>query len=179
MFIDIVGFTKYGDNHALRNAVRRLQETIDDLFEHLKWDEEQGSNDAIMIPTGDGYDIGFEPSRVPDDDILRYAGTLSTKLRQLQMPIRMGINKGPCWVHLDLNAQLNIAGWGIIDAASAMACGGPNHILCTGQFAEPHLQSKSNPGLHRIGIRSFKSRQLTLFNYYSKKKEFGNPSAPK
>jgi hypothetical protein len=66
MFIDIVGFTKHGDNEGLRNVVRRLQETIDDVFERLRWDEEQGANDAIMIPTGDGYGIGFEPSsRVP------------------------------------------------------------------------------------------------------------------
>jgi class 3 adenylate cyclase len=179
MFIDIVGFTKYGDNEALRSGVRRLQETIDDLFEKLRWDEEQGSNDAIMMPTGDGYGIGFEPSRVSDEDVLRYAGLLSSRLAKAGIPIRMGINNGPCWVHRDLNAQLNLAGWGIIHAARAMACGSQNHILCTEQFAKPYLQSHKDPNLHEIGPYTFKARHLALYNYYSTTHQFGNPTKPK
>lgn len=178
MFVDVVGFTTYGDNDDLRNAVRRLQDIIGDVFHRLHWDEEQGPNEAIMIPTGDGYGIGFDPARVPDEEILRHAATLSTKLSEAHLGIRMGINKGPCWVHQDLNAQLNLAGWGIIDAARAMACGSKNHILCTEQFAAPYLQSKSDRDLHPLGVHSFKGRELTLYNYYSEEKGFGNPETP-
>src|SRR5262245_49365776 len=112
MFIDVVGFTKRGDNQSLRDAVRRLQETINDVLDDIHWDEDYGSNDAIMLPTGDGYGIGFEPTLVGDSDVLEYAGRLSRKLATVGSSVRMGINKGPCWVHTDLNDQLNLAGWG-------------------------------------------------------------------
>jgi class 3 adenylate cyclase len=176
MFIDVVGFTTKGDNKALRHAIRRLQETITDVFDELHWDEEKRQNDVIMLPTGDGYGIAFEPNRVSDIAVLGYAAKLSKGLAAADVPIRMGINNGPCWVHTNLNDQLDVAGWGIIDAQRAMTVGEKNHILCTDQFAQQYVQAESEPHLHAIGTYTVKQRTLTLFNYFSK--TFGNPRTP-
>jgi hypothetical protein len=176
MFIDIVGFTKRGDNQALRDVVRILQDSIIDVFAPIRWDETSGPNGAIMLPAGDGYGIGFEPSLVKDSDVLQYASKLSSKLASSGMPVRMGINKGPCWVHRDLNDKPNLAGWGIIDAQRAMSCGDKNHILCTDQFAQPYLQVSKDVNLHAIGSFKAKGRTLPLYNYYGKK--FGNSRKP-
>ena len=79
--------------------------------------------------------------------------------------MRIGVNKGPCYVHKDINTRLNLTGWGIIDAARAMSCGDKNHILCARAFAEPFGQAKAEPGLHSLGTYEVKGRTLDLLNY--------------
>jgi hypothetical protein len=175
MFIDIVGFTKKGSNTELRDVVRRLQENINDTFEDIKWDEEEGPNQAIMLPTGDGYGIGFEKS-IDSKYVLKHAVELSNKLRDSESPVRIGINKGPCWRHFDLNNKLNLAGWGIIDAARAMACGRKNHIICTDRLATTHLEIQKDANMHQVGRFGSKGRKLILYNYYSNR--FGNSARP-
>jgi hypothetical protein len=177
IFVDIVRFTAFGDNKALRKGVRALQNAVVDVFENLKWDEILAvDNDAVMLPTGDGYGIAFE-SWISDIEVLRYAVELSDTLRSEGYPIRMGINKGTCFVYKDLNEHLNLVGWGIIDAERAMSCGGRSHILCTGEFAKQALDMKADPNFHDIGTFVVKDRKLHLFNYYSD--AFGNPEQPK
>ena len=178
MFVDIVKFTELGDNEAFRRVVRELQNAISDVFERLEWDV-GGSvtqNEAVMMPTGDGYGIGFEPRRVDSLDVLRYAAELSNRLRDSGAPIRMGINSGPCFVHKDVNSKLNLCGWGIIEAERAMACGDKNHILCTANFATPIIQAKREPQLHDIGKHKVKGIELKLYSYYAD--EFGNSTTP-
>ena len=178
MFIDIVRFTTYGDNEALRNAVRALQNAITDVFGELEWDVGGPAtpNDAVMMPTGDGYGIGFESSRVEDRNILKYAVELSNRLKSENVSVRIGISHGPCYVHKDVNSKLNLAGWGIVDAERVMSCGDKNHILCTGAFARPLIDAKDEPNLHLIGEYSKKGRRLEVYNYYSD--NFGNPETP-
>src|SRR5258708_7367446 len=175
IFIDIVKFTAFGDNPALRKVVRALRDCIVDIFEKLHWDEPGVDNDAVMLPTGDGYGIAFE-AWVSDVEILRYAVELSTRLKQEGYPIRLGINKGPCFVYKDLNDHLNLVGWGIIDAERAMSGGGKNHILCTSEFAKQCLDMKADPDLHDIGEFVVKDRRLHLYNYFSDK--FGEKGLP-
>jgi class 3 adenylate cyclase len=178
MFIDIVRFTKYGDNEALRNAVRALQSAIMDVCEDLEWDVGGPAtpNDAVMMPTGDGYGIGFESSRVDERAILNYAVQLSNRLKAENVSVRIGINHGPCYVHKDVNNKMNLAGWGIVDAERVMSCGDKDHILCTGAFARPLIDAKDEPNLHNVGDYVKKGRRLEVYNYYSD--EFGNSDAP-
>ena len=147
------------------------------MFQDLEWDVAGPvtQNDAVMMPTGDGYGIGFE-SFVSDEDILGYAVEISNRLRDEGVSVRVGINHGPCFVHKDVNNKPNLAGWGIVDAERAMSCGGKNHILCTGSFAHPYIDSKAEPNLKSIGKYIKKDRELDLFNYYSD--TFGNPETP-
>jgi len=175
MFIDIVRFTRYGDNAALKEAVRALENTISDVLESLEWDIEDQDNDAVMLPTGDGYGIGFAAD-IPDGHVLSYAAEISNKLKERGFPVRIGINTGPCFVYKDLNGRLNLTGWGIVDAERSMSCGEKDHIICTAAFAEPYNLSKSDRSIHDIGVYKIKGRSLHLYNYYSE--EFGNNAAP-
>ena len=174
MFIDIVQFTKFGDNSALKAAVRALDNSLNDVFAKLKWDTPSASH-AVVIPTGDGYGVGFAPV-VEDASILGYAAELSNQLKALSYPVRIGINKGPCFIYKDLNSHLNLTGWGIIDAERCMSCGEKNHILCSEAFADPYLLAKSDPNLHPVGFYKPKDRSLRLYNYYSD--QFGEGSMP-
>ena len=178
MFVDVVKFTKFGDNDAFRRVVRELQNAIIDVFEKLEWDlpGKVTQNDAVMIPTGDGYGIGFEPDRVLGEEVLRYATEFSNRLRDSHASVRMGINSGPCFVHKDVNTKLNLCGWGVIEAERAMSCGNANHILCTASFAKPIIQAKAEPQLHPIGKRTAKGSELELYNFYSD--DFGNKTTP-
>jgi hypothetical protein len=175
MFIDIVRFTRYGDNGALKEAVRTLEATISDVLESLEWDIEDEDNDAVMLPTGDGYGIGFAAD-IHDGHVLSYAADISNKLKERSFPVRIGINKGPCFVYKDLNGRLNLTGWGIVDAERSMSCGDKNHIICTAAFAEPYHLSRADRSLHDIGSYKIKGRALHLFNYYQD--NFGNSAAP-
>ena len=178
IFIDVVSFTKFGDNEALRKVVRELNNAMVDVFGNLEWDV-GGSvtkNAAMMMPTGDGYGVGLEPNLVEDRQVLGYASGMSTRMVEAGASVRIGVNKGPCYVHKDINTRMNLTGWGIIDAARAMSCGGKNHILCTRAFAEPLGQDKTEPGLHSVGAYRAKGRDLDLFNYYGD--GFGNPKDP-
>ena len=180
MFIDIVRFTKYGDNEALRDAVRALHHAISDIFEDVVWDRESRlePNGAIMMPTGDGYGIGFEPSIVSDRSVLDYAVELSNRMKKEGRPVRIGVSNGPCYVHLDLNTKMNLCGWGVIDAERSMSFGEENHILCEQSFAKPLLDQQEDPNLHHIGKYKAKhGRELIIYNYYSNK--FGNSLKPK
>ena len=179
LFVDVVKFTKFGDNEKLRKVVRELHNAIIDVFQALEWDVggPVTQNSAIMIPTGDGYGIGFEPLLIEDAVALRYAAELSSRLDQEGCPIRSGINRGPCYVHKDVNGRLNLAGWGIVDAGRAMECGEKNHILCTQSFAAPLIQAKKEENLQEIGKYFAKGRPLELYNYAGD--GFGNRSRPK
>jgi class 3 adenylate cyclase len=177
LFLDIVGFTTYGDNVALRRGVRALQNAIVDIFDtdDFHWDDPGIDNELIMLPTGDGYGIGFDP-RVKDRDVLGLASQLSTTLANEGYPVRAGIAKGPCYVYKDLNYHMNLVGWGIIDAERAMSCGDKHHILCTDMFARACLDAWSDLPLHDLGPYQVKGRDLHLFNYYTD--HFGNPKVP-
>ncbi len=177
MFIDFITFTRYGDNQDLRRGARTLQNGIIDVFDELEWDVAGPvtQNDAVMIPTGDGYWIGFE-NFVDDKDILNYAARLSTRLKEENTSVRIGINHGPCFVHRDVNSRVNLVGWGLVDAERVMTCGSKGHILCTSAFARPLIDSTDEPNLHFIGQYSIRGRKLEVYNYYSD--SFGNPYSP-
>lgn len=176
VFIDIVGVTK-NDNEKMRNAVRGLQNHLSDVLIKVKWDTEGPENGAILIPTGDGYGIGFENSFVNDEDALEYVKQISIRMKEEGFPVRIGINKGPCFYHLDLNKRLNLCGWGIVDAERTMSLGDKNHILCEASFAKGIKDRKTNPAMHKLKIYKAKhGRELTIYNYYSK--DFGNSNKP-
>jgi hypothetical protein len=92
--------------------------------------EVPANNDAILNPTGDGYFVGFNDT-ITDMDIMSFVETLSTRLNQQNLAVRICINKGLCTLYRDLNDKLNLCGWGIIDTQRVMSLGGRNHILCT------------------------------------------------
>jgi len=180
MFIDIVRFTKFGNNEALREAVRRLQDTLTDVMKKVVWDRQSDvePNGAIMMPTGDGYGIGFEPGIAPDEDVLKYAAAISNAMKKKKYPVRIGISRGVCYTHEDLNDHLNLCGWGVISAERTMSCGEKNHILCNSNFVEFYTSNHTDPNLHPIGKYTIKhGKKIEVYNYFSG--DFGNEEKPK
>ncbi|HTQ12530.1 MAG TPA: hypothetical protein VMH86_01540 [Rhizomicrobium sp.] len=179
--IDIVSFTALGNNKSFKHAVHELESAIDFVLDPVTWDEDMGENDAVLSPTGDGYFVGFQEDRVSDKDVLQYAGEISNRLKDRSFPVRMGINKGYCFVYRDLNDKLNLCGWGIIEAERVMSCGGKNHILCTEPFVKSYIdrQPTAKSLFEDIGPYLAKGgRKLSVFNYY-KNGEYGNSLKPK
>ena len=152
--------------------MHELEYQIGIVLKRVKWDERRIRNGAILNPSGDGYFIGFD-NFISDDDVLGFASELSSRLDAKGVPIRVGINKGPCFVYLDLNSKLNLCGWGIIDAERVMSCGDKNHILCTYEFAHEQQNRHSNPNLTHVGTADVKGRQLIVYNY-AYTDQFGN-----
>jgi len=177
MAIDVVEFTTLGDDEAFRDAVNKLEYTVANVLRKVRWDERKGVNGAILNFTGDGYFIGFDSSIVSDEDILKYAADISRRMGTDGLAVRIGINKGSCTVYRDLNAKLNMSGWGIIEAQRIMSLGDRNHILCTEAFAKDYINRHKTPNLNRVGSRSAKARELIVYNYYDTN-VFGNKADP-
>src|SRR5690349_21955178 len=128
MGIDVVQFTALGDNASFRDAIHKLDYTVDSVLKSVKWDERHTNNGAVVNFTGDGYLIGFNDF-IHDEQILEFAKQCSIRLKDEGLSSSIGINKGYCMVYKDLNLRLNLGGWGIIDAQRVMSLGDKNLIL--------------------------------------------------
>jgi class 3 adenylate cyclase len=178
--IDIVSFTALGNNKAFQQAARELENTIDGVLGPVTWDLKSRVNDAVLNPTGDGYFLGFLEERITDGEVLKYATLISNSLKERKLPVRMGINKGYCFVYRDLNDKLNMCGWGIIDAERVMSFGKKNHILCTREFVKAYVDRHPDTKslFHEIGSLTSKGRKIDVFNYY-KNHTYGSGKRPK
>ena len=176
VFLDIVGFTKLGDNDQMRRAVQELHSTISDVFDDYHWDEESVDNELIMIPSGDGYGIAFCDD-IRDELIL----DLTIKFYKIiteRLKIRIGISRGPNLVFRDLNDKLNIIGWGINRAQRVMTVAEVNQILFDSSFAEHLLKKKKTDGLIKIGkVKVKHGEEIEIYNYYLKE-GVGNSKSP-
>lgn len=176
VFLDIVGFTKLGDNDEMRRAIQELHNVIATVLTRLEWDLEDKDNDVIMIPSGDGYGIAF-CDEIQDEEILEYVVKLYKGITR-SMKIRIGVSKGPNVVFQDLNDKLNIIGWGINRAQRVMTVAEENQILCDASFAEHFLKVKKGDGLIKVGKAKVKhGEELTIYNFY-KEEGIGNKTTP-
>jgi hypothetical protein len=114
---------------------------------------------------------------VPDEDILNYAVEISKRLSIARLGVRVGVNKGTCIVYRDLNAKLNLCGWGIIEAQRVMSLGSRDHILCTESFAKDYINRHTTKDLVCIGRHTVKKREIVVYNYFQEGM-FGNPALP-
>lgn len=181
VFIDIVDFAERGQSHKMmRRAVRSLNDTINDVLGQYEWDlEEKGTyNDIILNPTGDGYLIAFSPT-IRDVQILEHVKNLFLEIRSYDYSVRIGINKGPNLIFLDLNQTLNIIGWGVVYSQRVLSIAEKNQILCTESFAKPLIDSHGVKDLHYISDFPTKHGiKIHVYNYF-KNGEFGNQESPK
>lgn len=164
LFVDIVGFAKRDTNIQMRGAVEHLENSINDVFDELEWDLDKKQSDLILIPTGDGYAIGFHPE-ITDYRVTEYVKKLYVKLRD-KLDIRMGIHKGPNLIYVDLNDNLNMMGFGITLAQRVMSVAEPNQILCGRDFAEPLKRDRGAPEL--IGPREAEIKhgdKIVVYDY--------------
>jgi class 3 adenylate cyclase len=184
VFIDIVGFTSgERSNEDLFGTIKDFEEKFMFVFDPKEFwgdtpkDKDYEGNTMIMIPTGDGVAIGFDPKK-PDIEILEYVRKLYMKLVKDNIVVRIGINKGESYVSRDLNHRENLIGWGIIHAQRIMDIADDNQILCSASFAQPLSDARKLKELKHIGRHKIKhGEEMDIYNYY-KKDEFGNPNPP-
>jgi hypothetical protein len=167
VFLDIVGFTKLGDNLQMRRAVQELHTSLSDVFRPYKWDERRKDNELIMIPTGDGYAIAF-CDEIEDDRIMELTAKFYETFTK-SFAVRIGISKGPNLIFQDLNDKLNIIGWGINRAQRVMAVAEKNQILCDSSIAENLIKHGKGEGFKKFKEIEVKhTEKISTFNYCSK-----------
>ena len=176
LFVDVVGFSKETTNADMRKTIRKFEDAIDDLLEpHYFWNERKGHNDLIVIPTGDGFGIGFHPD-IDGKRILNIAADLFRGLVDDNgFKIRIGMAKGPNIRFLDWNETTNLFGFGINLAKRVVDAAHSNQILVHEGFAKELLAGERNDDLVEIiEPREIKHEgKIKVFNYY-KPTEFGS-----
>ncbi len=140
----------------------------------------------IVVPTGDGYVVGFSDSpekslflaRELLQDVIKFNKSKRGKEKLL---LRIGIDSGPVYVIKDLVTKKK-AFWGpgIIMTKRVMDIGKENHILASKRIAEDIMKlSKEYKSLfHSIGEYEIKhGEKIEIYNVYGK--SFGNKVFPR
>jgi len=140
----------------------------------------------IVVPTGDGYVVGFSDSL--EKPIILAKSLLQnvekynkTKKGQDKLLLRVGIESGPVYVIKDLVTKKN-AFWGpgIIMTKRVMDIGKENHILASKRIAQDLIKlSRYYASLfHPIGEYEIKhGEKIEIYNVYGK--DFGNKIFPR
>jgi len=185
VFIDIVGFTQgEKSNEELLSCIAKFEQQFWFVFDPKEyWGERPEERDyhpntMIVLPTGDGLAIGFDPAK-QDTEILSYVRELHKKVTREGITIRIGVNRGECYVVRDVNGRENLVGWGIVYAQRIMDIAQDNQILCSASFAQPVCLAHKIKELHHIPTpQKIKHAETAdVYNYY-KEEEFGNKNLP-
>jgi hypothetical protein len=180
LFFDIVGFTQKPTNEEMQRDVQHIDNVIDRiLFDDFNWNEPKSHNDLIMIPTGDGYAIGFHPN-ITGEKVLTIARDLFKALVEPKyFQIRMGIAKGSNVRFKDKNDVTNLFGYGINLANRVMGVGKSNQILVHEELALSIGKKRTIPELVAVpsDLEIKHGGKIRVFNYY-RENEFGNPEMP-
>ena len=178
LFMDVVGYSKNAGTKEMRRVISRINETIDDcLSKQYYWGEERKPNDIILILTGDGFAVGYNPN-LPLDKPLEDAIDIYNKMTDEDLlKVRIGVAKGFNVRYIDKDDHLNLIGPGINLANRVMTGAAENQILIHEDLIEElkrterfpkHIQPLPEPIVTKHG------EQLIAFNYY-KQDEFGSP----
>lgn len=175
-FFDVVGFTKNTTNQEMKVIISKIQDDMEELlWEDFNWHELRKRNDLILIPTGDGYGVGFHPS-MSNDKVLTVCTDLYKRLIKegTLFMIRMGLAKGPNIRFLDWNEHVNLFGYGINLASRVLSVAEPNQILVHSDYAEELKQMKGHPELKQLPEpKEIKhGEHIIVYNLY-KENEYG------
>jgi tetratricopeptide (TPR) repeat protein/class 3 adenylate cyclase/TolB-like protein len=172
LFMDVVAFTTLPMEEQ-REVLRQLQQIVSRT---PKFRLAERDKRLIRLPTGDGMALAFFGDPV---SAVECALEISAELASVpNLKLRMGVNSGLVFRHLDINANLNVQGGGINEAQRITDAGDAGHILVSKGTAEllMHLQ-RWRPHLHDLGQHAVKhGQQLHFYNLYTG--ELGNPAPP-
>lgn len=181
LFFDVVGFTKHTSHQQMESVITDIHKMIRSLlWNKYCWNEtvEGEKNDLILIPTGDGYAIGFNPICFTNKEILDEARQIYFYLRGKKIDIRMGIAKGNNIRFKDMNERVNLFGYGINTAKRIMDLALPNQILLHESFAKDVTGGEPNENIISLGEYPIKHGLTVEVYNYAKAGEFGAPEAP-
>jgi len=122
LFLDIVEYTKKPVSEQLQLKQAFNQELGRAL-------EGVPSRDRIILDTGDGAAVTFMGD--PEDALFA-----AMTMRDMKVPVRLGVNLGPVRLVRDLNGQVNIIGDGINVAQRVMSFSTPGQLLVSRSFYE-------------------------------------------
>lgn len=170
----ITGLTGDTTIQDMKKIIKTIEDIMNDIFyDSYNWNEKNKHNHLIMIPTGDGYAIGFNPDDFSCQQVLDISIKLFQEITKIGIKIRIGIAKGLNIRHLDLNEKNNIFGYGINCASCVTSSAKENQILVHGDFAKEVLRDKSIEWLHDLGeIETTHGQRIRIFNYF-KDGDFG------
>lgn len=131
---------------------------------------------TIILPTGDGYAIGFKDN--PEKPLLlaielhevvsEYNADKSPRNR---IDIRVGLDTGPVYHITDILGNRNVWGPGIVYARRIMDMGRARSILASARFANDvqRLKPEFKRIMHLIGNYPIKhGEKISLYNVYGK-----------
>lgn len=146
----------------------------------------QKDPNRVVVPTGDGYVVGFSDSLEKPiilaknllQEVKKYNNTRKGKEKLL---LRIGIESGPVYVIKDLVTKKN-AFWGpgIIMTKRVMDIGKENHILASKRIAQDLMKLSKDYALlfHSIGEYEIKhGEKIEIYNVYGN--DFGNKIFPR
>ena len=165
----------------MENIIRGIDYAINEiLWQEYNWNERHNHNDLIIIPTGDGYGIGFHP-KFDGKEILTITANIFKKLiENKNFQIRMGLAKGRNIRYWDINDIANLFGPGINTANRVISVALENQILVHADFAKDILKKEKIEELIEVPypLQIKTGEEIRVFNYF-KKDVFGNPIMPK
>lgn len=172
LFMDVVAFTTLSMEEQ-REVLRQLQLIVSGTRTFCSAERDK---QLIRLPTGDGMALAFfgDPITSVECALEISAGLASCP----NLKLRMGLNTGLVYRHLDINANLNVQGGGINEAQRIMDAGDAGHILVSKPTAELLMQLRRwKPHLHDLGEHAVKhGKRLHFYNLYTS--ELGNPALP-
>ena len=172
LFLDIVAFTNLHMEEQ-RESLKRLQQIVSATPSFRKADQDKR---LISLPTGDGMALAFFGDPIAS---VECALEIAEHLRSHpNLKVRMGLNAGLVYQHLDINANLNVQGGGINEAQRIMDAGDAGHILVSKGTAAllQHLKRWA-PHLDDLGEHAVKhGKKVHFYNLYTG--ELGNPALP-
>ena len=172
LFMDLVAFTTLHMEEQ-RETLKRLQHIV---RETPKFREAEREKRLISMPTGDGMALAFFGDPLTS---VECAFEISEQLlSHPHLKVRMGLNSGLVYQHLDINTNLNVQGGGINEAQRIMDAGDAGHILVSKITAGllQHLKRWA-PHLDDLGEHEVKhGKKLHFYNLYTG--ALGNPKMP-
>ena len=172
LFLDVVAFTTLHMEEQREN-LKRLQQIVSATPTFRQAEREKR---LISLPTGDGMALAFFGDPIAS---VECAFEIAENLRvHPHLRVRMGLNSGLVYQHLDINTNLNVQGGGINEAQRIMDAGDAGHILASKETAGmlEHLKRWA-PHLDDLGEHVVKhGKKIHFYNLYTG--EFGNPALP-
>ena len=167
-----------------REQVHKIM-VLNELISNTQYYKKYEPKSLVVLPSGDGYAIGFEDSIQSPLTLALELHSLLNKYNQSQLQkdrvyIRSGIESGLVYFMKDLNGNHTVWGPGIIMARRIMDLGEKMHILTSDAVAKVlgRLTPEYKAILHPIGKYQVKwEGDIELFNIYEEGK-FGNRNPP-
>lgn len=167
-----------------REQVHKIM-VLNDLISRTESFKKQDPKSIVILPSGDGYAIGFGDTIESPLQLAIELHKLLNKYNQSKSPkdrvyIRSGIESGIVYFMKDLNGNNTVWGPGIIMARRVMDLGERMHILTSEGIAKVlgRLSPEYKSIMHPIGKYPVKwEGQLEICNIYEEGK-FGNRNPP-